>query len=119
MNSFKFKFIQIDSYKIFIRSNFDYGNVSLITAEMKHVYKWEQIQMKALRLVLNLRRGINNNAVKKILQGLGIKTQYLTTQIYKNLLILFLLLFVCFFPVDSFFQPQFSDNFMKRYCKNF
>ena len=33
--------IMINLYKIFIRSNFDYGNTALIAAENKYIYKWE------------------------------------------------------------------------------
>ena len=36
----------INLCKVFIIPNFDYGDVALITAEIKYIYKWEQIQFK-------------------------------------------------------------------------
>lgn len=46
----------INLYKIFIKPNFDYGNIALIIAENKYIHKWEQIQMNVLRFALNLSR---------------------------------------------------------------
>ena len=53
----------INLYKVFIRLNFDYGNVA--TAEKNHINKWEKIQMNVLRFTLNLSRSTCNNIVRK------------------------------------------------------
>ena len=55
----------IKLYKIFIRPNFDYGSTTLITADNKYIYKWEQIQMNVLRSILRLNRNMNNEVVRK------------------------------------------------------
>ena len=55
----------INLYTTFIRPTFDYGSASLITAENKYIYKWEQIQMNELRFALNLSRNTNNDIVRK------------------------------------------------------
>ena len=51
--------------KIFIRPNFEYGNTALIAADNKYIYKWKQIQMKVLSLILNLNRNMNNDVAGK------------------------------------------------------
>ena len=55
----------INLYKIFIRPNFEYGSTTLITAENKYIYKWEQIQTNVLRSTLILNRNMNNNVLTK------------------------------------------------------
>ena len=44
----------INLYKTYIRPYFDHGNVALITAKTKDIYKWEKIQMDVLKFALNL-----------------------------------------------------------------
>lgn len=63
----------ISLYKIFIRPNSDYDNAALITAETKHIFKCEQIQMNALRFTLNLSRSTSNNIVKKCVNVFTVK----------------------------------------------
>ena len=55
----------INLYKTFIRPNFEYGSTTLITAENKYIYKWEQIQTNVLRSTLILNRNMNNNVLTK------------------------------------------------------
>ena len=62
----------INLYKIFIRPNFEYGNIALITADNKYIYKWEQVQMNILRSILSLNRNMNNNVVRKCANILSI-----------------------------------------------
>ena len=81
----------INLYEVFTRLHFDYGDVALITAKNKFIYKSKQIQMNVLRFELNVSRSINNNIVKNVLmylqlmkqwnnlQSRGIKNQLLTT----------------------------------------
>ena len=81
----------INLYEVFTRLHFDYGDVALITAKNKFIYKSKQIQMNVLRFELNVSRSINNNIVKNVLmylqlmkqwnnlQSCGIKNQLLTT----------------------------------------
>ena len=55
----------INLYEIFIRSNFEYGNTALITADKKYIYTWKQIQMNLLRSISSLNRNMNNDVVRK------------------------------------------------------
>ena len=55
----------INLYKIFIKPNFDHGYTTLIAAENKYIYKWEQVQKDVLRFALSLSRNRNNDIVKK------------------------------------------------------
>ena len=79
----------ISLYKIFIRPNSDYDNAALITAETKHIFKWEQIQMNALRFILNLSRSTSNNIVRKCVNVFTVKERIIELAIswYENSMI--------------------------------
>lgn len=65
----------INLYEVFTRLHFDYGDVALITAKNKFIYKSKQIQMNVLRFELNVSRSINNNIVKNVLMYLQLMKQ--------------------------------------------